>query len=149
MNYIERDNSNHFALFFISSHILGFEKILDVKWELDEENGRGFKIPDNQGNLFAEEFATEIQIQNATRLENAILSKLQSNTMTNKEMYKFTLQQEFRCMHANNVLKKLQNENKIIVTNWKTGELARKGSFYLTYDYYKTDFPEIKISLKQ
>ena len=147
--YIERDKANHFALFFISSHILGFEKNLDVKWELDEENGRGFKIPDNQGNLFAEEFATEIQIQNATRLENAILSKLQSNTMTNKEMYKFTLQQEFRCMHANNVLKKLQNENKIIVTNWKTGELARKGSFYLTYDYYKNDFPEIKISLKQ
>jgi three-Cys-motif partner protein len=50
--YIERNSSNYFALFFISSHILGFQKILEVKWELDEEAGRGFKILPIQAGLF-------------------------------------------------------------------------------------------------
>ncbi|MBQ2375281.1 MAG: three-Cys-motif partner protein TcmP [Bacteroidales bacterium] len=146
--YIERDKTNHFALFFISSHILGYEKILDVKWELDEETGRGFKMPNPQGNLFADIDAEEIQNQNFKRLEEAITKKLQLNPMTNKELYEFVLLQEYKCKHANEVLSKMQNEDKIVVTDIKTGEKARKNSFYIKYKYYRADSPRIKISLK-
>ena len=145
--FIERDKTNHFALFFMSSHILGFEKILDVKWELDEQSGRGFKIPSNQGDLFAEFFAEEIQAQNAEKLENAILNNLKLNSMTNNDMYRFVLLQEFKCKHANDILNKLQKEGRIIVTDLGTGKRARKGSFYLTYDNYHNNSPKIKIEI--
>src|SRR5204863_9123033 len=42
---IERDESNYYALFFISPSIYGFEKILEVKWQLDEDSGGGFRQP--------------------------------------------------------------------------------------------------------
>lgn len=70
--YIERDKSNFFALFFISSNIFGFEKILETKWVLDEEHGGGFKLPDATGNLFAEEFALENKNENARKLKSIL-----------------------------------------------------------------------------
>lgn len=38
---IEREKGKFFALFFMTSHLLGFEKILEVKWKLDEDDGNG------------------------------------------------------------------------------------------------------------
>ena len=101
----------------------------------------------NQGDLFAEFFAEEIQAQNAEKLENAILNNLKLNSMTNNDMYRFVLLQEFKCKHANDILNKLQKEGRIIVTDLGTGKRARKGSFYLTYDNYRNNSPKIKIEI--
>lgn len=34
-------------LFFMTSNLLGFEKILEVKWKLDEDDGNGFVLASN------------------------------------------------------------------------------------------------------
>lgn len=44
---IQKDPSTLYCLFFFSSHIRGFEKMLEAKWELDEERGAGFRYHKN------------------------------------------------------------------------------------------------------
>ncbi len=135
--YIERDRANHFALFFISPHIYGFEKILEVKWQLDEQNGKGFKLPEQQGDLFAEQIAEDIKINNAKCLENTLLNAL-LETKTNKELYEITLKNEFLTKHTIEILTKWQDIRKDFkVIDCKTGKPARKKSFYISYEHYK------------
>lgn len=146
--FIERDKSNYFALFFMSSHIYGFEKILEVKWTLDEEHGGGFKLPDINGNLFAEEFALEAKNENARRLKEIILSSLRK-PQTNVRLYEIVLSNEFLPKHANEVLKEIQKENsKFHVNDINSGKTARKGAFYLSYSYYNSD-PKVEIYIEQ
>jgi three-Cys-motif partner protein len=138
--YIERSSTCYFALFFISSHIFGFEKILDVKWQLDEKSGRGFRIQPVQTNLFEEHFAQEEKYQNATRLES-ILLELLKKPKTNKQIYEETLRHEFLPKHTTPIFKKWQSENKNFkIYDIKTGKEVRKKSFYISYaDYKNTD----------
>lgn len=141
--YIERDKVNHFALFFVSPHIFGFEKILEVKWQLDEQNGKGFKIPEQQGNLFAEEIAEEIKTNNAKRLEEILRNAL-TEPRTNKELYEITLKSEFLPAHATAILTEWQNTKKEFkVIDFKTGKPAQKKSFYISYEYYKKEEPKV------
>jgi len=144
--FIERDAVNYFALFFMSSHIFGFEKILDVKWQLDEEDGRGFKIPSIQKGLFDDIFAKQTKDKNAAKLES-ILSKLLTVPKNNKQIYEEILKHEFLPKHANEIFKTWQlNNPKFKVYETKSGKEARKGSFYISYDNYKID--EVKVQFK-
>jgi len=130
--YIERDAARYFALFFMSSHILGFEKILEVKWHLDEENGRGFKIPPLQKGLFDEQFAQKTKEKNAIRLE-AILLRLLTTPKNNKQIYEETLKCEFLPKHTNEIFNKWQNDPKFKgfkVYDIETKNEAKKGAFY-------------------
>ncbi len=139
--YIERDKANIFALFFMSSNIFGFEKVLETKWKLDEEQGGGFRLPekDQTLNMFAKEFALETKNENAQRLRT-ILEKALKTPKTNREIYELVLRSEFLPKHANEVLKELQENNpKFSVLNYNTGEKARKNSFYLSYKYYSNE----------
>lgn len=135
--YIERDKANCFALFFMSSNIFGFEKILETKWALDEEHGGGFKLPEATGNLFEEEFTLEAKNDNARRLKS-ILEEALKSPHTNNEIYEIVLRNEFLPKHANEVLRELQQNNpRFSVINIATGKSARKNSFYLSYQQYK------------
>ena len=146
--FIERDKSNCFALFFMSSHIYGFEKILDVKWTLDEDHGGGFKLPEPTGNLFANEFALEAKIENAKKLEDILIDFIKK-PRTNNDIYKEVLINEYLPKHATDVLKKVQEENnKLHVEDIHNGRPARKGAFYLSYKYYNSE-PVVKIYLEQ
>ena len=146
--FIERDKANCFALFFLSSNIFGFEKILEVKWTLDEEHGGGFRIPDLTLNMFADEFALETKNENARRLR-ALLENALTSPQTNKEIYEFVVRNEFLPKHANEILKDIQKTNpKFNVLDLSTGKKARKGAFYLSYDYYKSE-PIIKMQFEQ
>ncbi len=132
--FIERDKANIFALFFMSSNILGFEKILETKWKLDEEHGGGFRLPekDQTLNMFADEFALETKNENARRLRIVIEEALKS-PKTNNEVYELVVRNEFLPKHANEVLKDLQNTNpKFSVIDILTGKNARKNAFYLS-----------------
>lgn len=142
--YIERDKANYFALFFMSSNIFGFEKILDVKWTLDEEHGGGFKLPEPTGNLFAEEFSLETKNDNARKLK-AILKEVLKRPQTNNELYEIVLRNEFLPKHANEILRDMQQNNpRFTVINIATGKNARKNSFYLSYQHYKEE-PIVKM----
>lgn len=145
--YIERDKTNHFALFFVSSNIFGFEKILETKWELDEDQGGGFKLPEITGNLFAEEFALEAKIENAQRLK-ALLEDALKSPRTNNEIYELVVRHEFLPKHANEVLRELQQNNpRFSVIDVVSGKNARKNSFYLSYQHYKKE-PIVKMYIE-
>jgi len=138
--YIERDAANHFALFFMSSHIFGFEKILEVKWALDEDSGRGFKIPEPQKGLFDELFAVEKKIENSEKLESILFDFITKKEPNNKQIYIKTLESEFLPKHTNEILAKLQQQNpKFKVYDIKTKSEARKKSFYISYKNYKEE----------
>ena len=137
--YIERDAANHFALFFMSSHIFGFEKILEVKWMLDEDAGHGFKIPKQQRGLFDDIFAEEAKNKNAEKLESILLQSL-IEPKTNRQIYEITLANEFSPKHTTEIFEKLQQQNpKFKVYDIKTGKEARKKAFYISWSNYKDD----------
>ena len=145
--YIERDRANNFALFFMSSNIFGFEKILETKWTLDEEHGGGFKLPEVTGNLFAKEFALEAKNENANRLKTILVEALRS-PLTNNEIYELVVRHEFLPKHANEVLRELQQNNPCFsVINIASGKNARKNSFYLSYQHYKEE-PIVKMHIE-
>lgn len=147
--YIERDKANHFALFFVSPHIFGFEKILEVKWQLDEQNGKGFKIPEQQGNLFAEQIAEENKTNNAKRLEEILRNSL-IEPKTNKELYEITLNNEYLPKHTVEILKKWQKiEKDFNVVDIQTDKPARKNSFYISYEHYKEKEPKVKFTINR
>ena len=45
---IQKDPSTVFCLFFFTSHILGFQKMLEAKWDIDTEQGKGWHYQENQ-----------------------------------------------------------------------------------------------------
>ena len=144
--FIERDDVNYFALFFLSSNILGFEKILEVKWGLDAETGSGFKQEEPQLDLFAEQVKEETKKNNFEALKEALLSYI-AEPKNNHEVYLYTLMNGYLPTHANEVFQCLQNNNKAFrVVDIKKGANARRSSFYLSYQHYKND-PKVQFRL--
>lgn len=129
---IQKDANTVFCLFFFSSHIRGFEKMLETKWELDEEKGKGYTY-DKQGDLFAK--------QKILDFENKLLDYLKE-FRSNADLYTFVLSNGFLPRHINEILCKLESEKKIIPENKK-----RKNAFYINYENYKDDPSRIKIKL--
>lgn len=138
---ITRDKNQFFCLFFFTSHIYGFEKMLESKWNIDKEDGRGW-IFNQESDLFS-------QIDkkpNILRFENNLMEFLKENR-TNRDIYQFTLNNGHLPTHTNDILLKLQNEGRLNV-NLKNGMIARKSSFYINHDTYKNDPYKVTISLK-
>jgi three-Cys-motif partner protein len=146
--FIERDEANYYALFFISSHIYGFEKILEVKWQLDEDDGRGFKQPEPQGSLFATQEKEIAKNDNYSNLER-ILEKSLEQPKTNKEIYEIILKSEFLTKQVTEIFRKWQESGKIEVIEFGANKKARKNSFYVSWDWYKEAFPKVTFSLKK
>ncbi|WBL43017.1 three-Cys-motif partner protein TcmP [Algoriphagus halophytocola] len=124
---ISRDINQYFCLFFFTNHIYGFDKMLEAKWQIDAEEGRGwtYKNPDLP-TLF--ESSPTIKVN---KLEAYFLEFLKESK-TNAQIYEATLHQGFRPTHAIEVLKGLAAQNKIIVTP-SDGQKVRKGSYYINY----------------
>ncbi|MCD7976930.1 MAG: three-Cys-motif partner protein TcmP [Tannerellaceae bacterium] len=149
--YIKRDASNYFALFFMSSHIYGFQKILEVKWELDTEAGRGFKLPKPHAGagLFDEHFEEESKNKLAEVLKNILLKALES-PITNKELYQIILRNEYLPKQAITVLKEIQESNSgFKVVNLQNGKPPKKGAFYIDWKYYKEEYPKVTFLLEK
>lgn len=93
---IERDSSNVYCLFFFTSHIRGYEKMLETKWVLDTEGGKGFRL--QQGpQLFSE-------IELAGYPDNLYDYIVSANFRTNEEIHLFGLQNGFLPQHSNSIL---------------------------------------------
>jgi three-Cys-motif partner protein len=138
---ISRDLNQFFCLFFFTSHIYGFDRMLDAKWEIDEEEGYGWQYGRN-----SDLFATVEKQPNTMKFEQALKGFLME-FRSNSELYLFTLHNGHLPAHTNQILIQWQNENKI-ETIKPDGMPARKSSFYLNYQDYR-DYPlKIKIKLK-
>ena len=145
--FIERDAVNKFALFFISFHPYGYEKILEVKWLLDDDYGNGFRRP-QEPRLFDEFDKEESRLKNKETVKKIIWEALE-RPKTNKELYLLLLENEFLPTHGNQVLKELQGEDKIEVYDLEKNKSARKGSFYIGWNYFNNKCSDkVRISRK-
>lgn len=136
---IQKDVSTVFCLFFFTSHIKGFEKMLEAKWEIDTEQGKGWDYAGNQPSLFHE--------QKTNPLEEKLREYLKSGKRHNGEVYEFTLRQGFLPKHTNEILYNWQNNDRVEVIT-ASGEKARKKSFYVAYNYYRDDNKKVSFKLK-
>lgn len=144
---IEREKGKFFALFFITSNLLGFEKILEVKWDLDEEDGNGFVLSkiSTQPSLFDDYFAEQKKNEHSYKLGGFLMDFLKE-PRTNGELYEFVLERGYMCKHATDILKQLQDDGLLDVIDMTTGKPARKGAYYLKYEAVKN--PKVSFRLK-
>lgn len=147
---IQRDRKNYFALFFMTSNLLGLEKAVESLWELDNWNGKGFILEEdkNMPRIFDEQiFIDNKHRENIEKLKTIILSALQERARSNCEIYELTLINGFKPTHAREALTLLEQQNIIDVKKFGGAE-RRKGAFYINYGQAKDSmFPTIRIQL--
>lgn len=97
---------NTCCLFLFTTHELGFEKMLETKWKLDEQNGKGFKIGNKQGNLFSDVIFSPY----VDKVRNFLNS---SKTLTNSDFYLYGLENGYLPKHTKKVLDSLSKEKPI------------------------------------
>ncbi len=83
-----------------------------------------------------------LETQKISELKEKLKLYLQESK-NNNEIYEWTLKQGFMPKHTNQILRKLQNNNKLKITP----DTIRKGSFYNTYDDYRKQALKIKLQL--
>ena len=138
---ITRDRNQFFCLFFFTSHIYGFDRMLDAKWKIDEEEGRGWQYQ-SDCTLFS-----QIEKEpNTVKFEKILIDFLKTER-TNRELYQFTLHNGHLPSHANAILTKQQTEGKLIALQ-SDGTVARKSSFYLNYKSCRDEPGKIKLKIK-
>lgn len=121
---IARDVRNTYCLFFFTKHALGFEKMLQTKWEMDDTAGLGFSIKNTQPSLF-----TGITIRNYPQLlKNHLLDKIST---TNKELYYWGLKEGFLPTHTVKCLNYLKTQGFPLEIS-SLDSLPAKG-YYITY----------------
>jgi three-Cys-motif partner protein len=134
---IQKDPRTVFCLFFFSSHIKGFEKMLEAKWQIDNEQGKGWEY-DAQPSLFA------------AIKTNSLAEKLTEYLRAGKAngaLYYFTLHSGFLPKHTNEVLTAWQDQGQLAVT-LADGKPARKKAFYISYDNYRDEPEKVNIKTK-
>lgn len=119
---IERGNKNFFCLFFFTSNKTGYYKMLNAKWDLDEESGRGFRLSNsNQGSFF-----DEITVVDYTSMVKELLKD--KSGATNQSLFDFGLDNGFLPKHTKKVLDELKAKDEIELTSLD-GQEAR--SYYI------------------
>jgi hypothetical protein len=139
---ITRELNQFFCLFFFTSHIYGFDRMLDAKWKIDAEDGRGWCYQTGDS-LFDD----GCKVANTRKLENTLLEALSKRECTNGELYWLTLQNAHLSCHTNEILTQLQKDGRLIVTK-SDGSMARRAAFYLSYKLFKSEPEKIKVRLK-
>lgn len=135
---IEREKGQYYCLFFFTSNIYGFEKMLEAKWKIDEEQGRGWRYQSMES-LFSGQ-KPHVLYDFKEKLKNYLLSP-----KTNKEVYAFTLHWGHLPKHANEILVDWQSKGFLSVL-LDNGEIARKKSFYLNNDAWQGNTKKVVIA---
>ena len=147
---IERSKGNLFAVFFITSHIYGLERMLAVKWEEDKEFGKGHRIKSAQKSLFEKDEKEEIQSINYVWLSRNLHDFIErKNQISNLDLYEFTLTKGFLPKHTNQILRDWDEQNSLFTIDAVTGiEFRKPRTFHNKWDAYKERKPKIFIKLK-
>jgi hypothetical protein len=138
---ITRDRNQFFSLFFFTSHIYGFDRMLESKWEIDAEEGRGWYY--EESSLFNE----QPKKPNTLKFEQHLINFLKGVYRTNREVYEFTIRNGHLTGHANDILLKTQNEGRLEVIS-KDGKPARKNSFFIRYKEFRDEPDKVKMRIK-
>lgn len=134
---IEKDPRTVFCMYFFTSHIYGAQKMLEAKWEIDQEQGKGWAF-DAQPTLFSAQKANPL----ADKFEEFL-----KTSRTNAAVYDFVIHNGFLTTHATEVLVAWQEQGKIEVIE-SDGKSARKRSFYISYEKYRDEPNKVKIKKK-
>ena len=150
-HYIERDPGNYYGVFFITNHIYGLERMLEVKWKADPSQGKGFK---KKNELKPDLFGTHlIEYDKQTQfdyLEESLLVALKDkpNGLSNISLYRLVVANEFLPKHINAIIKDLRKRNRIVTCNPNREEIDFGGATYIDYDHLKRNDEKIFIKLK-
>ena len=117
--FIEKGKGQFYSLFFFSNNKKGFEKMLEAKWNVDEQNGQGFRIKDigSRNSLFE-----QIDFDDFSYVLYQEIAK--RGKMSNEDIYNFGLLNNHLPKHSNNVLTQLFKSNKIKRIS-ETGETSQ------------------------
>jgi hypothetical protein len=143
---IAKAKNEYFCMFFFTSHIYGYHKMLEAKWSIDEEEGRGW-VPTSyikgggQTDMF-EEAPPEV---NTGSFEKKVREFI-SIWRTNKELYEFTLNSGFLPKHISPILKNLKLKDLLEIERLD-GVASEPMSFFLTYENYKEKDLKLKLKL--
>lgn len=145
-HYIERGKGNYYALFFITSNIYGLEKMVEAKWKLDPIKGKGFSQK-RAPSLFDNHFEVADHNRELDFLKAQITTALKSRMLSNSDIYKLTLRNEFSPSHAKTVLDGLIRSSKIDTCNEKGEHISSAGAYYLNYTHFKNKVHKIYFKL--
>lgn len=140
--FLKRDATKYYALFFITPNLLGLEKIIDTKWELDPEMGQGFTQGDNhktqsiQLELFEPIRPSNFQVR-MKELEKLIEDFIRQNSdCSNCDLFEYTLCNDFRATHAKQILEEFQKKGLLKI--WHVEKKQEVKNFYVNYEAYKS-----------
>lgn len=128
-----KKGGNIYGLIFATQHMLGMEKFLKVCWDLDPSTGEANYNIDKDPAWNGERFLLP-EMNAITKIElfeHSLRQFIEDRVPSNRELYRFCLEQGFCASKANLSLRKLQNGQIINTSNISNGSPARKGSFYL------------------
>jgi three-Cys-motif partner protein len=118
---LERDTTNIYCLFFFTRNIKGLEKIIETKWQIDKDFGKGF-ILEKTPSLFS-----EIELSGYKQKVQAYIES--SEYRTNTELYLFGLENGFLPKHTKRILDTFDKTELIVDIISLDGKLAK--SYYL------------------
>jgi hypothetical protein len=115
--------------------------MLESKWEIDAEEGRGWYYEE------ASLFEAQPKKPNTIKFERMLLNFLKGVPRTNGEVYEFTIRNGHLVSHANDILTKAQNDGHLQVHS-SDGKPIRKGSFHIRYKEYRDEYSKVKMMIR-
>lgn len=136
---IERGKGNKFALFFFSRNAKGFEVMLSVKWKLVDSYGFGYHLAEHEIDIFRDQFSEWKKEELIGKFRNAFIRWLARGPRSNSQIYIATITSGYLPKHANAVLKELQQNGQLRVTEyWTNVEKKEKNVFRVNYHERKS-----------
>ncbi len=134
---LQRDLNNTYCLFFFTSNVLGFQKMLEAKWKNDTEQGKGFKLS-KQKSLFS-----GITYSPYPNLLKTYLSR--NDSVSNGDLFIFGLKNGYLPKHTKEAINFLKKTGTKITTS-SFDDKPIKG-YYISYKNY-TELPDRLITYK-
>lgn len=112
--------------------------MLEAKWDIDTEQGKGWHYQENQLSLLSQYKTNPLEVD--------LVEFLRAKPRSNIEVYRFTINRGFLPKHTNEVLRNWQNTQRISIVS-PTGSKSRKNAFYIAYEYYRQNQVKVIFSL--
>jgi len=148
---IEKDaGANIYGVIFGSSVLLGLEKFLEVCWRQDTVTGEAnYSIDDDLiGYGYLPLLPEDRDAKKLDVFRQDVIAFIGDCSPDNRAIYRFTLESGFLPKHTTAILRELQGQDVLLVTDLESGKNARKNSFYLAWKYYKSSSPRVRLSYK-
>jgi three-Cys-motif partner protein len=148
-HYLERDKGNYYAVFFITSHIYGLERMLEVKWKADPSQGKGYKKNAIVNDLFGGELIEYDKGNQLEFLSKLLIDKIKKHELiSNVEVYRLAVKNGFLPKHSNTIIKQLRKEGKILTCDKAGSNTDFGGATYIDYTHYKENNKVVYFKLK-